>query len=205
MLQTIPGVVAKHEPPPRFSECQGNQVAFWTLEKLPAIDAIGVPIYAETSHVFREFLSSLLNLGRKPDVIQITRDHRDVALSFWRRRSIPGRTGRGKKFLYQPDFPGWQDMTGYQLVYWHSREVERRAFTASLGARRWVLVDFEDLVNGNGFGAIVDALGLPAPNWQAYNQRRHWRVNGNPENYYQVFPDGDIDAQEREVDKLFDD
>lgn len=204
MLQAIPGVVAKHEPLPRFSECTTRPLCFWTFEKLPAIEATGAAIYAETTHVVRGFLPSLLSLGIKPDIIQITRPHRDVALSFWRRRSIPGRTGRGKKFLMNPDFPGWQDLTGYQLCYWHSREVARRAVTISIGFDRWFPVEFDALVNRDGFGAIVDALDLPAPNWQRYNERRLWKVNSNPANYYTVFPDGDIDAQEREVDERFD-
>ena len=199
MLQTIPGIVARHEPPPQFSMDIEDRERFWREEKLPAIEAMNTPIYIETSHVFPAFLPSLWAIGEGAAIIQIKRDHRDVALSYWRRRSIPGRSGRGKSFLLQPDFDGWRDLTDYQLCYWHSREIERWANWASIAVDTWLPIEFDALVNGDGFRGIVAGLDLPEPNWMTYAKRRHWTVNGNPENYYQVVPDGDLSEQESEV------
>jgi hypothetical protein len=203
MLQTIPGIIAKHEPPPRFHMQMVDRVGFWLDHKLPAIQGYGVDTYIETSHLFVGFLPSLLSVGLMPDVLQITRNHRDVALSMWRRRSIPGRTERGRIYVLSPDFSGWGDYTDYQLCYWHSREVEQRAIGAQATVDMWHSIEFEDLVHGDAFEIVVRVLGLPDPNWAAYTGWRDWIVNGNPRNYYKHFPEGDIDAQECEVDRLF--
>lgn len=204
MLQTVPGIVARHEPPPRLSECSTSPLVFWDRDKLPAIEALQAPVYIETGHVFANgFLPALLGLGVMPDVVQITRAHRDVALSLWRRLSIPGRTGRGKQFLLEPDFAGWQSLTDYQLCYWHSQAIERRGYYYQNSVDRWVWLRFEDLVHGDGLSRTIQVLDLPEPNWRKYDQRRGWKVNGNPLNYYNHWPDGDLDAQEREIDALW--
>lgn len=199
LFETVPGVVAKHEPPPRFSECKGSKRMFWALEKIPAVMALGVPVYVETSHCFvLGFLEPLVELGYKPDVIQIQRKHRDVALSYWRRRSIPGRTRRGREFLLQPTFDGWEQLTDYQLCYWHALEVDRLAHTAREQVDRWHTVDFDNLIGGSGFLELVESMGLPAP-VQAYERRRHEIANANPANYYRHFPKGDLNRLEAEV------
>ena len=44
-----------------------------------------------------------------------------------------------------------------------------------------------------------DIMGLPEPNWKIYDKRADWRVNGNPEKYYKVFPEGNLDEQEERI------
>jgi len=135
MLQCCRDVVVRHEPEPRFSEV-GEEAqfdpsiarSFWD-RKLAAIDGAR---YIETSHVLvNGFAEALLGLNVDTGLIAITRSHRDVALSLWRRRSIPGRTGSGRKFLRHPDAPSLRPLpegkwTDYQLCYWHCLEVEAR-------------------------------------------------------------------------------
>jgi hypothetical protein len=132
-------------------------------------------------------------------VVQIHRNHRNVALSLWRRRSIPGRTERGIEFLLLPTFAGWQQLTDYQLCYWHSREVERQGCERQGSVDRWLHVQFDELVNGDAFVDLIRQLNLPNPG-REYERRRGWKVNGNPLNYYSQFPDGDLNAQEDEID-----
>lgn len=200
LFETVPGVVARHEPPPRFSECEGSKRAFWALQKMPAIEALQAPVYVETSHCFAlGFLEPLVEMGYDSDIVQIQRNHRDVALSYWRRWSIPGRTRRGKEFLLQPTFDGWTELTDYQLCYWHALEVDRRAGNGRLQVHRWHVVDFDNLVGGSGFLELVESLGLPGPNKRAYERRRCEIVNANPANYYQHFPKGDLDRLEAKV------
>jgi len=100
---TVPGVDAKHEPRPDFASVARDaqhdpEMAreFWITKKLPAIQKSAPDVYFETSHVFAHgFADALLDIGTPADVIGLSRPHREVALSIWRRRSIPGRTGRG--------------------------------------------------------------------------------------------------------------
>jgi hypothetical protein len=120
-------------------------------------------------------------------------------VSYWRRSSIPGRTARGIEYLLDPSFAGWDSLTDYQLCYWHCLEVERLGAIARRDIENWVAVEFDDLVGGEGFHTIVDALGLPEPNWTEYYKRRLWHVNRSPDNYYALWPDGNLDEQEAAV------
>jgi len=129
-----------HEPDPRFSDV-GREAQFdrdvaqrfWTERKLPSING---QRYVETNHVLvNGFAEVLLELDVDASLFAVTRNHRDVALSLWRRRSIPARTGRGRQFLRHPNAPSLRPLprkqrpnrwTDYQLCYWHCLEVEAR-------------------------------------------------------------------------------
>jgi len=201
MLACIPGVAAKHEPEPEFSKYRHNEDSFWQA-KLEAIVKEEGDIYTETSHVFtRDKFAESLPLPF--DVITIHRKKRDVALSLWRRKSIPGRTRRGIRFLARPTFKDWERFTNYQLCYWHILESERRvqeiAELVKGNGGRTVHLEFDELIRPLGFIKLVQNLGLPQPNWEAYQKRQHWRVNANPGNYYSIWPEGDLDRLESEV------
>jgi hypothetical protein len=209
MLETIPGVIAKHEPVPRFSDVRNRSVdrirEFWTREKLPVIRGLPGNVYVETSHVFKLFADSLLDLGIVPDVIVLWREPRDVALSLWRRQSIPGRTRRGREFLIDPRgrLKQWGDLADYQLCYWYVLESVREC--ERIGKR---IIDLGGLVACStldaittrvGFSRLVYSLGLDSPRWILYDGRRDWRVNANPQNYYNVWPEGNLDRLEAQV------
>lgn len=194
----VPGVTARHEPEPRFSEAEPSR-AWWLREKLPAIEREPGDIYVETSHCFAHgFLEPLLEV-RRPGLIAIRREVRAVALSFWRRRSVPARTARGREFCLAPDAPGWQEWTDYQLCYWHALEVDRRAGLVEKEGCPVHGIDFPDLFTEDGFAGLVGALALPEPDWKRYKERQTWRVNANPRGYYDLWPDGDLEEQEDEV------
>lgn len=205
-----------HEPDPRFSDV-GREAQFepdvarqfWTERKLPTIDG---QRYVETNHVFvNGFAETLLGLDVDTSLMAITRNHRDVALSLWRRRSIPGRTGRGCQFLRHPDAPSLRPLprkerperwTDYQLCYWHCLEVEARQKWLERvcrdQGRLFYWLAFDDIFAQATIEQLVDWLGISV-DWWHYNMRCNWRVNANPENYYNEFPKGDMDALEREV------
>ena len=203
LLSTIPDVTAYHEPSPKFSENRGSDFRrFWLDEKLVRIAKTSNPFYAETSHCFKYFADSLLELDNHFDAIHISRTFRDVALSFWRRKSVPGRTQRGKQFLYRPDFEDWQKLTDYQLCYWHvlktAIETERLAYYAT----RIAYVTFDDLVNDDGLMQICFDLQLSQPDMNKYEKKRTMIVNANPKGYYNLYPEN-IREQEKEVEKLW--
>lgn len=212
-----PGARIVHEPEPRFSEV-GREAqfdpdvarAFWTERKLPAIDG---QRHIETSHVFvNGFAETLLGLDVDAGLLAITRNHRDVALSLWRRRSIPARTGRGREFLRHPDAPSLRALprkkkpdrwTDYQLCFWHCLEVEARQLwlesVCDAQGRPFRWLAFDDLFVRGEIEALVDWLELDNVDWWRYEQRKAWRVNANPEWYYDELPKGDLDEQEQEV------
>jgi hypothetical protein len=117
-FETVPGVLGGHEPRPNFvdvmraAQDDPGAARRWLEEvKLPYIRSLdcGVgynAVYVETSHLFVQgFVEPMLDLGVVPDVIVIDRPVREVALSMWRRKEIPGRTWLGLRYRLKPDDP----------------------------------------------------------------------------------------------------
>jgi len=232
LIGTIPGVLAMHEPRPNFADVmravEGSSVSsgrdaevaygFWLERKLPAIlaglQANASSVYVETSHLFGQgFVEPLVNLGVVPDAIVLTRPAREVALSYWRRGSIPGRTKRGRTYLLPPprhlldagQDDGWTD---YQLCYWFVREMERRAamyaeMLRGAGAQVYP-VHLEDLLIRDGFAYLTAYLNLGEPDWDVYKQIEGLRVNATPAGLRNRMPEGDLAALEQEVDVWMD-
>jgi len=210
LLRTVPDVAAYHEPQPNFVDV--NQAAqqerplayqFWLERKLPAILQVDEPVYAETSHLFGQgFVEPLLRLGVVPDVVVLRRSLREVALSYWRRRSIPGRTKAGRTWLLMP--PDRDDWTDYQMCYWFALEMEMRSVNAAWRLRRNGALVHETtltaLADGReGFEALLEELNLPEPDWTRYDEVAGQRVNATIGSRKDAFPDGDLDLQETEV------
>ncbi len=223
LLRTVPHVAAFHEPEPRFShvlrEVQRDPLMarrFWLEEKLPAIARVRAPIYAETSHLFcKGFAEPLLELGLVPDLILLSRPHREVALSLYQLGTIPGRGGKAMTYYLSPDdpgvlpLPGWASLHDYQLCYWYCLEIERRSrHYAKLFRERGARVSRITLTELNtevGFRRLLDELALPAMHLLArwrYRRVVGQRVNAKRGKKREVFPPGDLDALEQEVRDL---
>lgn len=198
LLDAVPGVSAWHEPAPDFAdvmrEAQSDPVSatrFWTERKLPHIATLAEPIYAETSHLLSKgFLEPLLDLGFTPDLVILTRAHRQVACSLYRLGTIPGRTASGCRYLLHPDdpevlpLPGWHELHDYQLCYWYCLEVRRRSLAYSdmlRGRGRVVWIDLDELQGDHGLSRLRRELELPhldPAGWRRYRVLRHGpRVN----------------------------
>jgi hypothetical protein len=220
ILSCVPGVSSHHEARPKFSKAlrpvqQNVQLAykFWIKEKLPAIAKDSAPVYAETSHLFcKGFAEPLLDLGIVPDLILLTRPYRQVALSFCRFGTIPGRTAQGLKYLLGPDdpevlsLPDWHELDDYQLCYWYCLEIERRMskyneLFSGLGAHV-VRVSLEEISSLTGFEKLLLGMNLPKPDgakWAEYLQIKDSRINVRPHlNRPAKIPE-DLDSAEQEV------
>ncbi len=218
MLRTIPGIAVEHEPKPGFEDAARlaqfvPEAArrFWLEHKLPAIERYEEPVYFEASHTFiGGFADTLLDLGIVADIVTLTRPHREVALSRWRRGSIPGRTERGCQYTIHPNargvllpLPNWRKLTDYQLCYWFCLEVEaesdcyaQRYGEAGATVHRTTL---EKITTEDGFLTLVDIMGLPAPDMAVYRAMAGRKVNATPGWLNTKMPEGDMDEQEREV------
>lgn len=181
MLTYLPGVKSLHEADPQFQKVlrpmqQNPELAyrFWIEEKLPAIAAYAEPIYVETSHVFcKGFLEPLLDLGIVPDLILLSRDKREVAISMYQLNHTPARSHIGRIYHVQPDdpgvlpLPGWETLHDYQLNYWYTLEIERRSRVYAEEIRRRggiaYAVTLEDFSTVIGYWKLLLGMNLPLP------------------------------------------
>lgn len=199
-LALVPKTRSLHEPEPSFANVmrevqQDSALAttFLQTEKLPQIaKSIGAnEIYFESSHLFSKgFLHPLVDLRIVPDLIVLTRPKREVAISLYRLRTIPGRTEAGLRFYLSPDDPGvlplpdWETLHDYQLCYWYCCEVARRsaAYAAFVQAQggRVVHTSLTSLQTVAGFQRLIAELALPPLRiWQRlqFMRLRRQRVN----------------------------
>lgn len=178
ILDTVPETAGKHEPEPAFVEMsvvaqRRPDVARKWLErvKLPAIELyerMGADVYVETSHmVMNGFVGPLLELADF-DAIVLRRPKEEVALSYWRKGSIPGRTGNGSNCLLDPrSVEDWHLMSDYELCLWHVKETERRieAYIPMVEKAGGTVVEtaLEEIATGDGMMRLCERLELPPP------------------------------------------
>jgi hypothetical protein len=216
LLGSVPGVAAYHEPLPDFVTVlrraqQDPEVAFAFLRdaKLPFIESLETPIYAETSHLFcKGFFEPAILLGLQPKLIILRRPPSEVAWSLLERETVPARTPYGSLYLLDPrdpgvmPLPGWERMTDYQLCFWYALEIERRQLKYAEFAMRLGLPAFEvlqrDLGKPEVFGYMLQTLGIPSrgaaiADHGSISAQRH---NRNPRALMK--PD-DLEAQEADV------
>ena len=173
LLSRVPGVVALHEPEPRFNFKLRETIAdprraipFLLEEKLPAIAKLNGETYVETSHLIcKGFIEPLLALGLKPEFVILRRDPVQVARSLFQMNVIPGRTFDGLLVLLQPSDKGvlplisWEAMSDYQLCFWYALEIERRQLHyEDLFARCGIMfysVSMNDLTDRGQFGQVL--------------------------------------------------
>lgn len=220
VLDTIPGVHAVHEGKPDFVDWaraarRDPEIArrFWACEKLPHIISLDVcEVYVETSHLFgKGFVRPLLDLGVVPDVIVLRRNFRDVALSRWRRSSIPARTPSGQLYLLHPEqaewchLPRWWTFSDYQLCYWYTLEMEGRTQAGVASIRqaggKIAFLDFRTLTTGwpssKRLGKLLAKLGIfKFPEFPIIDTSAR---NATLLQFRNLFPPGDLDEQEQQV------
>lgn len=225
LFDAIDGVMGLHEPHPSFHLLmrwvQGRpQLArkYWYYEKLPAIDRCDTPVYVETSHLMcKGFLDALLEIELQPSLIFLTRDLRKTAVSMYRLNDIPGRTNRALKWYLAPQDPTYayihsdalENLTDYQLCYWHALETAARishyqTVAANKGLPN-VLVDVEDLNSFDSFEAICNKLGisLNSNSQSRLHQEIGSRVNERiSEKRLLDYSDDELTRQEQEVSEL---
>lgn len=219
LLGLFPDTTSLHEPEPAFvsmlrlaQHAPGLAHQFLIEYKLPAVAAVATTHYVETSHLLcKGFLEPLVDLGIAPRFVILRRSPRRVALSYFTRRAIPGRTKQGLKYLLHPGdpgvlpFPGWTRRSDYALCFWYALEMERRQrdYSTVLAARGLTCVDVtaEELHDYDRFLALAAALGLPRHDVdRARVQRGHREASAvvhNPNRRVAVV-DG-IEATERSV------
>lgn len=221
----IEGVTSRHEASPPFHwvmrRAQSNpEIArqFWLHEKLPALATVSAAVHVDTTHLFgKGFFEPLVGMDIIPDLVLLRRNRRAIAKSLYMLDTIPGRTRNGLKWYLSPGdrvilgLPGWQNLSSYELCYWHTLEMEarQRAYGGICKARggRVVDVDLEDLDDSDVFFMVAAKLGLALSAadrgriaqtaGQRFNQKVHKRCRGA------VLPADDVLGElERRVERL---
>ena len=220
ILNLLPGVNAKHEPEPKFSNLLRKvqtkpelALHFWILQKLPAIALLKEKIYIETSHVFgKGFLEPLIKLEIIPDIIILKRDYRKVASSLYNLNTIPGRTLEGLNFLLNPDDPytnspqNWRQLNDYQLCYWYCLEMNRRMkiYEELILENRGKVIHAENIFKRSSFKNLIQQLEIDPINnnfWGDYNKIYQQKVNSKikQKNTNRTKTLGDLDILENQV------
>jgi len=219
MLSYVSGICSRHEPNPPLHEVLREVQAdtnkaydFLVNEKLPVIADEKEAIYIETSHLMcKGFIEPLLDIGVLADLIILRREPRAVAKSMYQLDHIPARSSVGKKFLLQPDdpdvlpLPEWEALHDYQLAFWYTLEIERRAqkykaLYLDAGAKV-VETTLDEFSTITGYYRFLRELKLPFP--PAINMLKHLkshirRVN-NKDDLKQERQVADIETLEAEV------
>jgi len=220
LLSALPSVACFHEPVPLFSDVMREAqrdpsvaTAFWVERRLPAVRREASKVYIETSHIVcKGFLEPLIELGIVPDLILLSRPHREVAKSLLHLGTIPGRTEKGRRYYLCPEdpgvipLPGWESLHDYQLCYWYCLEIERRRhhyrmLMSDLGANV-VDVSLEELRTFRGVTALLKSLDLPRFNlvfWSRFLLRGGKKVNRKSDRKIKVDDGIDYDQLESEV------
>ena len=190
LLDDVPGVGAFHEPDPNFAiamrdaQVDANVAREFLIQlKLPAIKAIPNQVYVETSHLTAKgFIEPMIDLGLRPALIILRRPPREVAWSLLVRRTIPGRTEIGLRYLLAPFDSGvialerWRTASHYQLCFWYALEMERRQAVYTDLAQQlgltWVDITNRELNEWDHYERLLTELDLPRD--QAM-QQSHWR------------------------------
>lgn len=193
LMAHSPGVTSRHEPDPSFVTCMSEAIRsrdaarrFWLEKKLPAIESVQAEVYCETSHLFcKGFVEALLQLGVTPNLVILRRNPRQVARSLTALGTVPC-TEAGRKWLLSPDDPGvlmvrgWKQFTPYQLCYWYTLEIERRAQLygrlVSESGGRVVEVTLDELQAFRGVIRLFKGLEVHLPRFRGW--RNLWRTIG---------------------------
>lgn len=192
LMSLVPGVYAEHEPPPRIDNVwwraknDPKLYKTWLVRhKLPSVlqslQQHTASVYIETSHMLcKGFLEPLLDLGIKPDLIVLSRDHRATAMSLYSLASIPMRTKSGRRWLLSPRDetnisslpPLYSQWSDYQLAYWYVLEMSLRSerYLKSWLWSRITNIDLKHLVEKSGFRSLLQSLDLQEPPTQAWHE-----------------------------------
>ena len=203
VMATVPNVQSRHEPPPGWYAEQTRpyqERLDWLLEeKLPTIDRItwqGDTYMESANQINQGFIEPLLEIGVPFDAIWLKRDTQEVAVSFWRKAIIPGRTSLA--WHMPPDHEDnilrakrWAHWTDYTCCLWLAMEKEARnekyAPMIRQAGGQVVETTTGEIISEAGFMKLLADLDLPMPNGQ-YHEVKNRKFNASSEAQYKSWP-----------------
>lgn len=182
LLKGFPGLFALHEPEPKYQwetkplqQDPGLARRFVRDVKLPWIRGLPKGAYLEMSHyICKGFLEAFWAEGETPDLLLLTRNPRDIAISWF---ALGADFHRDKSYVLQHmlhpaesrahflPVMNWESLTDYQLCYWYALESEARAahYAAETQRRggRTLSLSLEELTQGQRLEELSAWLNLP--------------------------------------------
>jgi hypothetical protein len=139
MMSTVPDVYAEHEGDPGFHTVRVANLEdpsvgkAFVKNKIELFNSKPQTHCVHTGHMVGEgFIEHFLDEGITPNIIVLRRPMREVALSMFNLKWIPGRHELIRGWYSGPDEPsvlpynGWESAHNYQLCYWWCLDTERR-------------------------------------------------------------------------------
>ena len=192
LLTLVSNLGVAHEGPPALPMLRKPQWEEGMNNALNFMNAVPeVETFALISHAFLKAGPEWwLKHHPETDVIVLTRPAREIALSAWRRFSIPGRGKLGcstKLSVYADDLRysirNPEELCDYSLCYWHALEMEARqkevAALYTAAGRTVHTLSMAELVNyGAGhFHHLLRVLELPQVPYFAYRVMAKNKIN----------------------------
>jgi hypothetical protein len=139
LMSTVPDVYAEHEGDPGFhtvrvANLQDPSIGkAFVKNKIEFFNSKPQTHCVHTGHMVGEgFIEHFLDQGITPNIIVLRRPMREVALSMFNLKWIPGRHELIRGWYSGPDEPSvlpykdWETAHNYQLCYWWCLDTERR-------------------------------------------------------------------------------
>ncbi len=192
LLTLVQGIEVRQEYPPALTKKGMERALQYMHTEIPP----GTKAFVFVSHAFLKCgPEEWLKRHPETDLIVLKRPARQIALSEWRRFSIPSRTKLGcaanlspygKDLRYPIRNP--EQLCDYALCYWHTLEIEARQketaelFTAA--GRAVHTLSMKQLVNWKigHFQALLAALHLPEVPFERYRVIAKCKINGQSAN-----------------------
>ena len=231
LLSHCPDTTAQHESDPNFLDIarpsrndRRKGIDWWLHDKLPAIMNQPGTHYVETSHLFGKGPElALLDVLRDKeyssiypevtfDLMFLSRPHREIALSYWRRNTIPGRTAGGNLYLLHPaaaiyfPVPQYKTLNNYQLCYWYALEMEARVLATvrafeDAGLLERKIQTLTPTSRGFNSGTLVsycDWYGIPRPVYEKLDDFAE-TVNATAPHLMNTYPPRDLEESENQL------
>jgi hypothetical protein len=218
LFRSIADTVSLHEPAPAFQDASRlsyEERLTWLREKIDYIKGIAQSNYVETSNQFiRGWPELFIELDEVPDVIVIRRPAREVALSMWRMGWIPARSDVARRYGIKPDDENvllqkidYKYWTDYMLCYWACLEKEERVkryIPMLVNAGAMVAeTSLAEIITLHGFLELLKALEIKDYDHERLHDLIGVRFNSTRPDAQIKWPHGDLDNQEKDVEREF--
>jgi len=214
MLSTVPDVYAEHEGDPGFhtvrvANLHDSSVGkSFVQNKIEFFNSKPQTHCVHTGHMVGEgFIEHFLDQGITPNIIVLRRPMREVALSMFNLKWIPGRHKLIRGWYSGPDEPnvlpynGWESAHSYQLCYWWCLDTERRIrhYTPILKQRDCKIYEttLDQILDLTQFNKLLSFFGMQ--NVESITKEKVNQFEEISRGLQQDIPDSFLDELESDV------
>jgi hypothetical protein len=215
LMSTVPDVYAEHEGDPGFHTVRVANLRdpsigqAFVKDKIELFNSKPETHCVHTGHMVGEgFIEHFLDQGIVPNIIVLRRPMREVALSMFNLKWIPGRHELIRGWYSGPDEPGvlpykgWETAHNYQLCYWWCLDTERRIrhYTPILKQAGCKIYEttLDQILDLTQFNKLLSFFGMENVESITKEKVNEFEQIGRPE-FVQDIPDSFLEELEAEV------